>query len=80
MKIQEALTWLSEVFEEPPGRIGTATLREEIPGWDSLGILSLIAALDERFNLQVPEKEIEALQSIGDILAILQRAGALEEA
>jgi acyl carrier protein len=80
MKTQEALNWLSEVFEEPAGRISAATNRDESPGWDSLGVLSLIAALDEKFNLQVPEKEIEALQGIEDILAILRRHGALEEA
>jgi len=80
MRTDEALNWLSEVFEEPAGRISAATKRDEIPGWDSLGVLSLIAALDERFNLQVPEKEIEGLQSIDDILAILRRAGALAEA
>jgi acyl carrier protein len=74
---QEALKWVCEVFEEPPGRIGEATLREEVPGWDSLGTLTLIAALDERFDIQLSEEDIEGMKRIGDILAILRRHGGV---
>jgi len=78
MTSQEALTWIGEVFEEAPGRITATTAREEIPGWDSLGTLSLIAALDERFDIQLSEDEIEGLASVEDIFKILRRVGALE--
>ena len=77
MNSQEALDWISETFEDPPGRIGVATVREEIPGWDSLGTLSLIAALDERFNIHLSEQDIEELKSVGDILELLRRHDAL---
>ena len=73
----EALAWISEVFEEPAGRIGAGMMRDEIPGWDSLGTLSLIAALDERFDIHLSEQEIEALNSVADVFAILRRQGAL---
>jgi len=78
MTSQEALTWIGEIFEEAPGRIAATTAREEIPGWDSLGTLSLIAALDERFDIQLAEDEIEGLKNVDDIFGILRRAGALE--
>ena len=77
MNTQEALDWVSEIFEEPPGRIGAATVREEIPGWDSLGTLSLIAALDERFDIHLSEQDIESLQSVRDIFELLRRRDAL---
>jgi acyl carrier protein len=77
MDRQEALTWIGEVFEEAPGRIGPTTAREEVPGWDSLGTLSLIAAFDERFDIQLSEGDIEALKRVGDILQLLERHGAL---
>lgn len=79
MKTQEALSWISDVFEEAPGRIAAATLRKEIPGWDSLGTLSLIAALDERFDIQLSEQDIESLQSVNDVFDILRRNGKLDE-
>jgi acyl carrier protein len=77
MNAREALDWLSETFEEPAGRIGMATMREEIPGWDSLGTLSLIAALDERFDIHLSEQDIEGLKGVGDILELLRRHDAL---
>ena len=40
--------------------------------WDSLGRLSLIAALDEEFNLQIEDKEFEKLLTVGDLLHEVQ--------
>lgn len=80
MNIQDALNWISEVFEESPGRIGASTARDAIPGWDSLGTLSLIAGLDEKFDIHLSEQEIEGMSSVEDIFAILRRQGALQDA
>lgn len=80
MNIEQALEWIAEVFEESPGRIVTTTLRKEIPGWDSLGTLSLIAALDERFDIHLSEQDIEGMQGVGDLFEILRRQGALQGA
>ena len=77
MNSQEALDWICQTFEEPLGRIGPTTLREEIPGWDSLGTLSLLAALDERLDIHLSEQDIEGLQSVKDILELLRRHDAL---
>ena len=80
MKTEDALTWIAEVFEEPPGQIAADTARKRIPGWDSLGTLTLIAALDERFDIHLSEKDMEGMQQVRDILEILRRNGALEDA
>jgi acyl carrier protein len=80
LNTQEALDWITEVFEEAPGRISASTARSAIPGWDSLGTLSLIAGLDEKFDIHLSEQEIEGMSSVEDILAILRRHGALQDA
>lgn len=77
METRDALQWIAEVFEESPGRIDEGTRREQIPGWDSLGTLSLIAGLDERFDIQLSEQDIESLKSVADLLDLLRRHGAL---
>jgi acyl carrier protein len=65
----------------PSGRITAETLRKEIPGWDSLGTLSLIAGLDERFDVHLSEEgDIDGMQRVSDILDILRRNGKLEDA
>lgn len=77
MDTQNALQWIAEVFEESPGRLTVTTSRQDIPGWDSLGTLSLIAGLDERFDIHLSEQDIEAMQGVADLLEILRRHGAL---
>jgi acyl carrier protein len=74
------VSWIAEVFEEPTGRITIETLRKEIPGWDSLGTLSLMAGLDEKFDIHLSEADIEGLQRVADVLDILRRSGKLDEA
>lgn len=78
MNTQEALSWIAEVFEEPAGRINAGTKRPEIPGWDSLGTLSLIAGFDEKFDIHIDEAEIDALASVEDIFGVLRRFGKLD--
>jgi len=78
LKTREALDWIAGVFEEPVDRITVETLRQDILGWDSLGTLTLIAALDERFDVHLTEKDIDAMKRVGDVLEILRRNGKLE--
>jgi acyl carrier protein len=40
--------------------------------WDSLSRLSLIAALDEEFDLQIEDKEFEKLITVGDVLRVVE--------
>lgn len=80
MKTQEALAWIAEVFEEPAGTLALDTARKKIPGWDSLGTLTLIAAFDEKFDIHLSEKDMDGMQQVSDILEILRRNGALEDA
>jgi acyl carrier protein len=77
MNTSETLNWLAGLFEMPAGSISADTLREEIAAWDSLGVLTLIAALDEEFNIQLTENEIQQIRSVKDILNLLQSKGRI---
>jgi acyl carrier protein len=74
----EALAWLTTVFEEPQGAIKPDTAREAIAGWDSLGVLTLMADMDEKFEIQLSESDVTSMTSVGSILEILQRHNILE--
>lgn len=78
MTTNEAIEWIAELFEEPVENITHETLRDEIPAWDSLGILTLMARLDEDFEILLEEEEVQELRSINDILEALRRHGKLE--
>ena len=73
----EALEWFAEMFEEPSENVTATTPREEIAGWDSLGTLTLMAELDERFDINLTEDQLEGMVSISDILNILKEKNLL---
>lgn len=77
MTRDEALAWVAQVFEESPGNVRPDTPRDEIGGWDSLGVLTLMADLDEKFDIRVSEKDVAALKRVQDILDLLERGGQL---
>ena len=79
MTQDEALIWVATVFEEPPENVRPETVKDEIRGWDSLGVLTLMADLDEKFQIQLTEQDIEGLEAVADILELLQKHGALSE-
>lgn len=79
MTTDEALQWMAEIFEAPPEEVTVTSSRSAIPGWDSLGMLSLMASLDERFNIQITDKDIGRLQCVNDILDVLRQRGLVCE-
>jgi acyl carrier protein len=80
MTHDEALKWIAELFEESPDSIRPDTPRDAIPTWDSLGVLTLMAALNERFDIVMSTEELGGMQAVSDILAVLGRHGKLATA
>ena len=78
MNIEEALEWIAELYEESVENITPETPRDEIPAWDSLGILTLMARLDEDFEILLEEEEVQELRGVNDILEALKRHNKLE--
>lgn len=75
----EALKWIAGIFEEPPDRITSDTLREDVQAWDSLGVLTLMAGFDQQFGIILSDTEIESMKGINDILEILRTNGKLSD-
>jgi acyl carrier protein len=77
MSQTEALQWIAELFEEPAENILPESSRDAIPNWDSLGVLTLMAALSERFDITVGTDELTEMKRVDDILTVLRRNGKL---
>jgi len=75
---EQALDWLAEAFNEPRGKITPETRRDEIASWDSLGVLVLMADLDEKFDLVMSDQDMRAMTKIDDVLAVLRERGKLK--
>jgi acyl carrier protein len=78
MNLAEALSWVAETFETSVENVKPDTPREEIEGWDSLGALTLMARLDEEFDIILSEDDLANMQSVEDILKVLRTHGSLE--
>ncbi|MFN9371131.1 MAG: acyl carrier protein [Planctomycetaceae bacterium] len=45
----------------------------ELPGWDSLGHVALMAEIQKQFGTHVPVEDAIAVESVTDLVAILDR-------
>jgi acyl carrier protein len=70
------LSWCGNLFDESAENLTLETAREEIPGWDSMGILLLMADLDEAHGIQLSESELEELKTLGDIARLIDAKNA----
>lgn len=55
--------------------ISLATSRQEVPRWDSLQHVALVAAIEERFDIVLSMDEMIEIRSVSDICNILDRHG-----
>lgn len=72
MTHDEAIKWFAELFGLPASSITASTLRTDISGWDSLGVLTLMSGLDETFGIVVNDTDMRAMKKVGDFIDLLQ--------
>ena len=79
LSLDEALDWLSELFGETSKKVTPQTKREDIPSWDSLGDLMLMADLDQKFQIVLSDSDLQAMTQISNVLDYLRENGNLSE-
>ena len=77
LSISHALSMIAEAINTPEDEVQPATSLEDLEGWDSMGVLLLMAELDERFSLLLEEETIGSFSTVADILKRLKDAGVL---
>lgn len=58
---------LKEVFEIEDRELSMNDKFREYPEWDSLVYLSIIAMLDDEYDIQIEESDFKKLLTIGDL-------------
>jgi acyl carrier protein len=70
---------LANVFQKAfgfePQRFSTSLAPEDVPNWDSVGHMNLVAHLEEEFQRQFEVDEIMEMSSPAKILEILKAKG-----
>lgn len=64
---------IKKVFHNETLLITATTTAKDIKGWDSLTHMTVIAELEEHFNIQFTFDEVSDFNCIGDILNIIQQ-------
>lgn len=77
ISVDTALRMLEEAFGADPGTLCEDIAREDLPGWDSMGALMLIAELDSRFGIILTPEQSKTLGSVRDVLDLLDAHGCL---
>lgn len=77
MTQHEAVEWIANVFEVSSEQLTPDTLRDDIPAWDSLGVLTLMASLDSDFGIVLSDDDVQSVKSVRDVLEIMRRNGKL---
>lgn len=71
-KILEELLAASESDMEASEITGDTDLRDDL-GLDSLQAVTVVMALEQEFDVEVDDQEIDGLRTVGDILELLAR-------
>jgi len=77
LRLEDAVEWIADALATDPSLVSPATQRSDLKGWDSLGQLILMSALDQDFGIKLTEDEVGSMASVQDILDVLKRHGRL---
>jgi acyl carrier protein len=61
-----------EVFDDDGLTVTPDTPRRAIADWDSVAHVKLILVLEEAFDLRFTEDEVSAVETVGDLLAVIE--------
>ena len=64
---------IADVLNIPVDHVKPELSPQEADGWDSVQHLNLVLAIEEAMGIQLAPEEIEGMQSVGDILRIVQQ-------
>jgi len=69
VKVQGAF---HNAFNIDPQSVSLETSPDDIPGWDSVGHLSLVSNLEEALGISIDLDELMEMENVRDIVRIVQ--------
>lgn len=70
---EEVLSIVQEYVEIPVDEIDTADGLKFASGLDSFGVLSMISAIEERFDIKIPDSKLMDLKTLDDIIKFVEQ-------
>jgi len=72
MEVTVFIEKFAEALDVEPSVLNENTEFRELDVWDSMVYLSVIAMLDEEYNIQIENAEFKNLKTIGDIINYIE--------
>lgn len=66
---------LLDIFLMEPGEFSFDLKRERVETWDSLAIVAVAVGIEETFGYHMTQEEAVSVQSIPDIMHLLEQKG-----
>jgi acyl carrier protein len=77
---QEVLSGLAEIVNEvagvPAGDVQLEKSFTDDLDIDSLSMVEVVVAAEEKFGVKIPDDEVKNLKTVGDAVAFIQRSAA----
>lgn len=74
----DMMVMISEALLVDPSQITVNSQKDEIPEWDSMGLMSIMAMIDDEFQITLSMEEAEAWNAVSDIILLLKKLGKIE--
>lgn len=71
MKREEFLNLFTSLLEMEKGALKGDERLKDIEQWDSLGLISFIAMLDEHFHRSLPAQKIQECRTVNDLMGLV---------
>lgn len=72
MTEQEKIALMEEIMDVEEGTLTIDSVLAEFDEWDSVAILSFIAAIDEHFDKTIKGSQIKKFVTVKDAIAVME--------
>lgn len=74
MDVRDKLNGIfQEVFKDDGIQIKPETTANDVDGWDSFSHVTLIVAIETRFNIKFSLKEVMGFKNVGDLIKSIEQ-------
>ena len=76
----EVYAGLTDVFHEVFGddtiKLTPTTSAEQVAGWDSIKMVTIIISVEQQFDIKLRSREVDQLKNVGDLATLIQAKAA----
>ena len=74
--LERVVSVLEEFVDTPGDQITRESALVEDLGLSSLGVINIVTAFEDEFDIEIPDRVIPTLRTVGDIVDYLEKVGA----